>query len=167
MTHADNATLSASRPRSDVVRSGVMARNIDNAKNGVVKKKYFNSVSTKSVIIFPASCAKSENTFVLIELFRHQPMEIRRLIGVYAALLYKTDKITHICRYRFHLRILYHNRQPQTPTAFQRNLCLHRGFRETSSGARSTLTFPYRDTSSSAERRFLVVLTQSNQSLPL
>ena len=62
MTHADSATLFASRPRSFAVRSGVMARNMDNAKNGVVKKKYFNSVSTKSVIISPASSAKSENT---------------------------------------------------------------------------------------------------------
>lgn len=35
-------------------------------------------------------------------------MEMRRLIGVCAALLYKTGKITHICRYKFHLRKLYH-----------------------------------------------------------
>lgn len=35
-------------------------------------------------------------------------MEMRRLIGAYAALLYKTGKITHICRHKFHLRKLYH-----------------------------------------------------------
>ena len=51
MIHADSATLFASRPRSLAVRSGVIARNMDNAKNGVVKKKYFSNISTKNVVM--------------------------------------------------------------------------------------------------------------------
>ena len=35
-------------------------------------------------------------------------MDIRRLIGAYVAILHKIGKITHICRYKFHLRKLYH-----------------------------------------------------------
>lgn len=35
-------------------------------------------------------------------------MEMRRLIGAYVAILHKIGKIAHRCRYRFHLRKLYH-----------------------------------------------------------
>ncbi len=54
------------------------------------------------------SALNQKTLSILIELFRHQLMEMRRLIGAYVAILHKIGKITHICRYKFHLCKLYH-----------------------------------------------------------